>query len=214
MKKIFVVLLAFAMIFALAACNGGGTTPPPAPAEIKVGVVANSADDSVVADFESVFNRANGYDAIFFFGTDNHDQLEAATDFIADGVEYLLVSAVSADGWTEVLEYAQDAGVVVLLFDVELDVDAALFAGVVIISETVEQGRVLQAEALNDMIETLQAGGTIANKVVYIEVPAVDVQEDEEYDEEEDEEEEAADDDEDQAEVDEYEEEAEDGEYE
>ena len=98
------------------------TEAPAAPALIKVGIVNNPPSESGyraanVADFEKVFTEANGYAVSTFYSLKNDEQLNAASQFITDGVDYLLISAAATDGWDAILASAKEAGIKVFLFD-------------------------------------------------------------------------------------------------
>ena len=99
-----------------------------------------SRSSANVADFERVFNEANGYKASTFYSLKNDEQLNAAQQFITDGVDYLLISAAATDGWTNVLENAKNAGIKVFLFDRMMNVDESLFEAAVV-SDMAAQGR-------------------------------------------------------------------------
>ena len=103
MKKYLSLALAILLVFSLAACNSGNTvtatpdtatpaTAAPADGNIKVGIVNNPPSESGyreanVKDFESVFSADNGYDAKTFYSLKNDEQLNAAQQFITDGVD-------------------------------------------------------------------------------------------------------------------------------
>lgn len=167
MKRILALLLVFALTLGLVACGSAPAAPAPsssapapskdAPSEsaapatpadsgiIKVGIVNNPPSESGyraanVADFEKVFTEANGYKASTFYSLKNDEQLNAAAQFITDGVDYLLISAAATDGWTNVLENAKQAGVKVFLFDRMMNVDESLFEAAVV-SDMAEEGR-------------------------------------------------------------------------
>jgi ABC-type sugar transport system substrate-binding protein len=162
MKKIFTVLLVVAMVIGLCACGtqapstsntAADTTAPaaeaaaPAAAEatpadtakgpIKIGIVNNPPSESGyraanVADFEKVFTEANGYKVSTFYSLKNDEQLNAAQQFVTDGVDYLLISAAATDGWDTVLKSAQEAGVKVFLFDRMIKCDESLYEAAVV----------------------------------------------------------------------------------
>lgn len=119
------LMLAPAMVFA------GGTQEPAAAAGsglIKVGIVNLPPEESGyrqanVEDMNTVFSRANGYDAKQTNTGDNSEQIAAAQGYIRDGVDYLLISAANASGWDNVLKSAKAAGVTVFLFDRLIDTD-------------------------------------------------------------------------------------------
>ncbi len=162
MKKLIFVVLAVVMALGLAACAGEATpsvTPPPAestspdtsvaPPEpagpIKVGIVNNPPSESGyraanVASFEAVFTEENGYDVSAFFSIKNDEQLNAASQFITAGVDYLLISAAATDGWDSVLNDAKEAGVKVFLFDRMINCDESLYEAAVV-SDMAQEGK-------------------------------------------------------------------------
>ena len=124
-----------------AACGGGsGSTDSGSSSGsglIKVGIINNPPSESGyraanVADMERVFNASNGYEALTFFSLVNDEQINAARGFIADGVDYLLLSAAEMVGWDSVLREAQEAGIKVFLFDRLVDAPADLFEAAVV----------------------------------------------------------------------------------
>ena len=113
------------------------TEAPAAPALIKVGIINNPPAESGyraanVADFEKVFTEANGYAVSTFYSLKNDEQLNAATQFITDGVDYLLISAAATDGWDAVLASAKEAGVKVFLFDRMINTDESNYEAAVV----------------------------------------------------------------------------------
>ena len=92
-----------------------------------------------VADFEKVFTEANGYEVSTFYSLKNDEQLNAAGQFITDGVDYLLISAAATDGWESVLKSAQEAGIKVFLFDRMMNVDESLYEAAVV-SDMAQEG--------------------------------------------------------------------------
>ena len=169
MKKLIAVLIVVVMAFGLVACNAGEPAPaateeapvvteaPAAPAEteapvaeepsndvIKVGIVNNPPAESGyraanVADFEKVFTEANGYAVSTFYSLKNDEQLNAAAQFITDGVDYLLISAAATDGWDTVLTNAKEAGIKVFLFDRMMNADESMYESAVV-SDMAKQG--------------------------------------------------------------------------
>ena len=110
---------------------------PAASKLIKVGIVNNPPAESGyraanVADFEKVFTEANGYAVSTFYSLKNDEQLNAAAQFITDGVDYLLISAAATDGWDTVLTNAKEAGIKVFLFDRMLKADESLYEAAVV----------------------------------------------------------------------------------
>ncbi|MCX7714703.1 MAG: substrate-binding domain-containing protein [Clostridia bacterium] len=164
MKKVLGILLVVALVLGMCAC--GAKTPaatdapkadapkadapkadaPKADAKkvIKVGIVNNPPSESGyraanVADMEKVFTEANGYKASTFYSLKNDEQLNAAKQFITDGVDYLLLSAAATDGWDAVLKSAKEAGVKVFLFDRMIKADESLYEAAVV-SDMANQG--------------------------------------------------------------------------
>ena len=95
---------------------------------IKVGIVNLPPEESGyrqanVEDMNAVFSKKNGYDAKQTNTMDNSEQMAAATGYIRDGVDYLMISAANASGWDNVLQSAKRAGVRVILFDRAIDTD-------------------------------------------------------------------------------------------
>ncbi|MGH0052522.1 MAG: substrate-binding domain-containing protein [Sphaerochaetaceae bacterium] len=111
---------------------------------IKVGIVNNPPSESGyraanVADFEKVFTQENGYEVSTFYSLKNDEQLNAAAQFITDGVDYILISAAATDGWDSVLTNAKEAGIKVFLFDRMLNADPSLYEAAVV-SDMANQG--------------------------------------------------------------------------
>jgi len=137
------------LVLSMAACGGGGGGTEGGGDEggggyIKVGIINNPPSESGyreanVRDFERVFNSDNGYDAKTFYSITNDEQLNAARQFITEGVDYILVSAAATDGWDGVLASAQEAGIRVFLFDRMMNVDESLFEAAVV-SDMANQG--------------------------------------------------------------------------
>ncbi len=111
---------------------------------IKVGIVNNPPSESGyraanVADMEKVFTEVNGYEVSTFYSLKNDEQLNAASQFITDGVDYILLSAAATDGWNSVLTNAKEAGIKVFLFDRMLNADSSLYEAAVV-SDMANQG--------------------------------------------------------------------------
>lgn len=138
MKKVINIILCFAMVTCVfTACSGGDGL-------IKVGVINNPPEESGyreanVKDFEQVFTEENGYELSTFYSNSHGEQIEAARGFITDGVDYLLISAASSDGWDRVLTEARDAGVGVFLFDRMVNSSEDLYKAAVV-SDMNKQG--------------------------------------------------------------------------
>ncbi len=137
MKRILALILVAVLALSLAACGERSGKGSAGGGLIKVGIVNNPPSESGyraanVADFERVFSEANGYKVSTFYSLKNDEQLNAAQQFITDGVDYLLISAAATDGWTNILENAKKAGIKVFLFDRMMNVDESLFEAAVI----------------------------------------------------------------------------------
>ena len=140
MKKIALILVALVMLLMVAACEDDD-----APSEqIKVGIVNLHPSESGyreanVQDMDRVFSVENGYDARKAYYNTLDEQLAAVRLFINDEVDYLLISAADADGWEDILTVANDAGIIVFLFDRMIDVSHWLYEAAVV-SDMENQG--------------------------------------------------------------------------
>ena len=104
---------------------------------IKVGIINNDPNESGYRtandrDLKATFCEENGYDASFAYSLKNDEQIAAAQKFIADGVDYLLLSAADTSGWDSVLTDAQNEGIQVILFDRTIDADPSLYAASIV----------------------------------------------------------------------------------
>ncbi|WP_052078620.1 substrate-binding domain-containing protein [Spirochaeta lutea] len=123
---------------------GGGQEASGGSDLIKVGIVNLPPEESGyrqanVEDMNSVFSRANGYDARQTNTADNSEQIAAAQGYIRDGVDYLLISAANATGWDNVLQSAKTAGVTVFLFDRLIQTNASNYQAA-LVSDMYAQG--------------------------------------------------------------------------
>ena len=148
MKKIFALVIALVMVLCAASALADG---------IKVGIVNNPPSESGyreanVKNFEEVFSAENGYDAKTFYSLKNDEQLNAAQQFITDGVDYLLVSAAETTGWEKVLTDAQEAGISVFLFDRMINCDPSLYTAAVV-SDMSKEGDTAVAWLLDQKLE-------------------------------------------------------------
>ena len=136
-RKIFALLLALAMVFALAAC-GQQAAPASSGSElIKVGIInldpaESGYREANVKNLTDTFTKENGYDATFVTAPTADKQLDAAKGFITAQVKYILVSAAETTGWDEVLTEAKEAGIKVFLFDRMIDCDPSLYTAAVV----------------------------------------------------------------------------------
>jgi len=148
MKKLLALVLALVMVLCAASALADG---------IKVGIVNNPPSESGyreanVKNFEEVFSAENGYDAKTFYSLKNDEQLNAAQQFITDGVDYLLVSAAETTGWEKVLTDAQEAGITVFLFDRMINCDPSLYTAAVV-SDMSKEGDTAVAWLLDQKLD-------------------------------------------------------------
>jgi len=114
-----------------------------ADGKIKIGIINNPPSESGyraanVKDFEKVFSGAK-YDVKTFYSLKNDEQLNAASQFITDGVDYILLSAAATDGWEKVLKNAQKNGIKVFLFDRMINVREKYYEAAVV-SDMAKEG--------------------------------------------------------------------------
>ncbi|MCL2243479.1 MAG: substrate-binding domain-containing protein [Treponema sp.] len=154
MKKLVAVFVVFAIVAAMAFAGGnrqsGGSSSGSAQAAsrsslIKVGIVNLHPSESGyreanVKDMDEVFTTVNGYLALKANYNTLNEQLDAARQFINDGVDYLLISAADASGWDSVLADAKRAGIPVFLFDRMINTAPDNFTAAVI-SDMQNQGK-------------------------------------------------------------------------
>jgi simple sugar transport system substrate-binding protein len=105
--------------------------------KIKIGIVNNPPSESGyraanVKDMETVFTAAKGYDVKTFYSLKNDEQLNAFSQFVTDGVDYIFLSAAATDGWSSAFKKAQKAGVKVFLFDRMVNVSDKLYEAAVV----------------------------------------------------------------------------------
>ena len=105
--------------------------------KIKIGIVNNPPSESGyraanVKDMESVFTAAKGYDVKTFYSLKNDEQLNAFSQFVTDGVDYIFLSAAATDGWASAFKKAQKAGIKVFLFDRMVNVSEKLYEAAVV----------------------------------------------------------------------------------
>jgi len=137
MKKLVVVVAALMCVTCLFAAPKAKKSKKAAAGAIKVGIINNPPSESGyraanVADMEKVFSKANGYDVKTFYSLKNDEQLNAASQFITEGVDYILLSAAATDGWDAVLKNAKRSGIKVFLFDRMINVSEDLYEAAVV----------------------------------------------------------------------------------
>ncbi|HNQ97235.1 MAG TPA: substrate-binding domain-containing protein, partial [Treponemataceae bacterium] len=142
MSKKIIFLLAVLVVLGPCVLFAGGQKDS---GMIKVGIINNPPSESGyraanVADFEKVFTKENGYQVSTFYSLKNDEQLNAASQFITNGVDYILLSAAATDGWEPILTRAKEAGIKVFLFDRMLNAKDSLYEAAVI-SDMAQQGK-------------------------------------------------------------------------
>ena len=142
MKKIVLVAIAISLCFT----SLFDETKKKAKSDgtIKVGIINNPPSESGyraanVKDFETVFTEAKGYKVTSYYSLKNDEQLNAASQMITDGVDYILLSAAATDGWDKVLKNAQRAGIKVFLFDRMINANTKYYESAVV-SDMAKEG--------------------------------------------------------------------------
>ena len=134
-KGIVAITMVIFLLAGITGCIGETGKPAKTRADgelIKIGIINNDPKESGYRkandkDIKEKFTRENGYDADFSYSMKNDEQIAFAKNYIASGVDYLLLSAADTTGWEEVLKSAKEAGVRVILFDRTIDVDSSLY---------------------------------------------------------------------------------------
>ena len=143
MKKILTTVFALLCVASLFA-GGKADKGAAASSEIKVGIINKPPSESGyraanVKDMETVFSAEKGYKVSTFYSLKNDEQLNAASQMITDGVDYILLSAAATDGWDAVLKNAKRAGIKVFLFDRMINTSEDLYESAVV-SNMANQG--------------------------------------------------------------------------
>ena len=112
--------------------------------KIKIGIVNNPPSESGyraanVKDMETVFSAAKGYEVKTYYSLKNDEQLNAFSQFVTDGVDYILLSPAATDGWTSAFKKAKKAGIKVFLFDRTANVKEDLYEAAVV-SDMAKEG--------------------------------------------------------------------------
>lgn len=145
MKKLVTIIAALMCVTCLFAAPKAKKSKRSKKADaIKVGIINNPPSESGyraanVKDMETVFSKANGYEVKTYYSLKNDEQLNAASQFITEGVDYILLSAAATDGWDSVLKNAKRAGIKVFLFDRMINVSEDLYEAAVV-SDMANQG--------------------------------------------------------------------------
>jgi len=144
MKKIVTVVIAALCCVACLSAAPKAKKSKKGSGAIKVGIINNPPSESGyraanVKDMETVFSSAKGYKVSTFYSLKNDEQLNAASQFITEGVDYILLSAAATDGWDAVLKNAKKAGIKVFLFDRMINTSPDLYEAAVV-SDMANQG--------------------------------------------------------------------------
>ena len=144
MKKLFTIVALLMCVTCLFAAPKKKAKKSKKASAIKIGIVNNPPSESGyraanVKDFETVFTPDNGYEVRSAYSINNDQQLAAASDFINQGVDYLLISAAATDGWEATLKKAKKAGIKVFLFDRMINVPDTLYEAAVV-SDMAKEG--------------------------------------------------------------------------
>ena len=144
MKKLFTIVALLMCVTCLFAAPKKKAKKSKKASAIKIGIVNNPPSESGyraanVKDFETVFTAAKGYEVSTAYSLKNDEQLNAASQMINDGVDYLLISAAATDGWEATLKNAQKAGIKVFLFDRMMNVSDSLYEAAVV-SDMAKEG--------------------------------------------------------------------------
>lgn len=139
-KKVLCLMVAFLVVGSAVLFAGGKKDS----GMITVGIINNPPSESGyraanVADFEKVFTKEKGYAVSTFYSLKNDEQLNAASQFITNKVDYILLSAAATDGWEAVLTSAKEAGIKVFLFDRMINAKDSLYEAAVV-SDMANQG--------------------------------------------------------------------------
>ena len=140
MKKVIACLMALMCLTSVFAAK---KSKKAADGKIKIGIINNPPSESGyraanVKDFETVFTSSK-YDVKTFYSLKNDEQLNAASHFITEGVDYILLSAAATDGWEKVLKNAQKNGIKVFLFDRMINVRDKYYEAAVV-SDMAKEG--------------------------------------------------------------------------
>jgi len=114
MKKLIALLLALVMVFALVACGGGKDDEPKTVAFVGFG--PGDFFDMLAKTYIDTM-KAEGWNAEYTSGNfDPPTQIAAAENYIAMGVDVLVVWSVAPEAMTATLQKAKEAGIKVIAF--------------------------------------------------------------------------------------------------
>ena len=137
MKKILCLLLALIMVVSLAACGGTSTETPADNADAGADANADSGAPKKVGfvtfglggdffqmladEYKAVFEEA-GWEADYADGQfDPNTQIQACENYIANGVDALIIWAVAPEAMNNVIEQAMAKGIKVMAFVAETE---------------------------------------------------------------------------------------------
>jgi putative multiple sugar transport system substrate-binding protein len=117
LKKVLVVLLAFAMVFSLAACKKA------APAAVKGKIGVSMPTQSLQRWNQDGSNmqdqlKKDGYDVVLqYANNDVNTQIQQIENMITVGCKVLVIAAIDGSSLTDACKQANDAGVKVIAYD-------------------------------------------------------------------------------------------------
>lgn len=134
--------------------NNIGPDTPVSEERIVVGV-SQVGSESVwrsanTLSIQNVFTKENGYFLIFNNARQKQEnQMKAIRNFISLGVDYIVLSPITEDGWETILQEAKEAGIPVILMDRKVNVsDDSLYTtwvGANFLAEGKKAGRWLES---------------------------------------------------------------------
>ena len=137
MKKLLSLVLAFVVVFSLAACNKTNNKDTgKKDGKVVVGVVQTNANESDwrtanTKSFKEAFEKA-GFEMKMVFGEGDHaKQISQAQQLIQEEVDYLVVLGLQSAGWEDVAKAAKEAGIPFIMADRKLDLSEDLYTAMV-----------------------------------------------------------------------------------